>query len=243
MRQPAFRPDGALVLAKGFQGEKTSLWTINATTGAFVREQSPFTNDYRPSWSPDGTRFVYDSLHQGGGVSNLYINAIDSRVDEAVIYSGMAIIGSSPVWMDDDWIAFTACDYWPGGGGGSTCGIFRMPSWGGKPALAHPGNLTVRATDSFGSTLLLMSQEEGDWEVYALAAAGGAARNLSDGPGSSDGLGTFSPDGKRAAFASNRDGGWSVWMVMLNGSGLTKLFGLPSPPTREWTEELMSWGN
>jgi serine/threonine-protein kinase len=242
MRQPDFRADGVLLLAKGFQGAKTSLWTINANTGSFVREQSSFTNDYRPSWSPDGTRFVYDSLHQGGGVSNLYINAVDSNIDEALSFSGQPIIGTSPVWMENDWIAFTGCDYWPGGGGGANCGIFRMPSWGAQPALVYPDNLTVRATDSQDANLLLMSQRDGNWEVYSLPTGGGAARNLSNDQGSSDGLGAFSPDGKRVAFASNRGGGWAVWMVIFDGSGLRKLFDLPGPPTGDWTEEHIAWG-
>jgi hypothetical protein len=49
MRQPAFRSDGALILVKGFRGFKTSLWTIDANTGAFGRQQSPFSDDLRPA--------------------------------------------------------------------------------------------------------------------------------------------------------------------------------------------------
>ncbi|MEJ2211841.1 MAG: protein kinase, partial [Anaerolineae bacterium] len=154
MRQPDFRSDGMLVIADGFQGDKTSLWTINANSGAFVREQSPFTDDFRPSWSPDGTRFVYDSLHQGRGNSTIYQNQLDSNQDQLMMYNDQAIIGTSPVWMHDDWIAFTGCDYWPGGSGGAKCGIYRMPSWNGRPQLIHPGDLTQRATYNNGSNLL-----------------------------------------------------------------------------------------
>jgi serine/threonine protein kinase len=242
MRQPDFRSDGMIILAKGFQGARTSLWTIDANTGAFVREQSPYTNDYRPCWSPDGTRFVYDSLHEGLGNSNIYQNGLDTRVDQLMSYNDVGIIGTSPVWMQDDWVAFTGCDYWPGGSGGANCGIYRMPSWSGRPELIHGGDLTLRATDNHGSQLVFMSQESGNWEVYAMGTQGGAGRNLSNAPNANDGLGTLSPDGTMVAFASNRGGSWALWVVKLDGTGLTKLFNFPAPPTSPWQEDSISWG-
>jgi Tol biopolymer transport system component len=117
-----------------------------------------------------------------------------------------------------------------------------MPSWNDRPQLIYPGALTLRATDNYGSNLLLMSQESGDWELYIMGNQGGAARNLSNSPGSNDGLGTFSPDGKTVAFVSNRGGGWAIWAVKLDGTSLTKLFDLPAALTGNWTEEHISWG-
>jgi Tol biopolymer transport system component len=67
-------------------------------------------------------------------------------------------------------------------------------------------------------------------------------RNLSNSASSHDGLATFSPDGKWVAFLSNRSGAWAVWVVKADGTGLSKLFDLPAPPTLDWTEEHLSWG-
>lgn len=244
MRQPDLRADGQLIVVNGEGGGRDSLWTIDAKSGAFVREQSPFTNDFRPFWSPDGSRIVYDSLHMGQGNHNLYVNDLDSKRDDFLFFGSMAIIGTSPVWMHDDWVAFTGCDYWVPAdrGGGSKCGIYRMPSWSDRPVLIKPGDLTMRATDNYGPSLVFMSQESGNWEVYVMPSRGGDARNLSNSPNSQDGLGTISPNGKLVAFASNRGGSWAVWLVGLDGSGLTKLFDLPAPPTGTWTEEHISWG-
>jgi predicted Ser/Thr protein kinase len=246
MRQPDMRADGELIIAKGYQGARTSLWTIDAKTGAFVREQSPYTNDYRSFWAPDASRYTYDSLHHNERDFILFVAPLDNRDPEAhdyLYYGTQPIIGTSPVWMHDDWIAFTGCDYWPEGGGGATCGIYRVPSWNEqKPVLVHSGGLTMRATDNYGGQLLFMSLESGNWEVYLIPNTGGTMRNLSNSPGSHDGLATFSPDGKWVAFLSNRSGAWAVWVVKPDGSGLGKLFDLPAPPTLEWTEEHMSWG-
>jgi Tol biopolymer transport system component len=246
MRQPDFRADGELIIANGEGSGKDSLWTINANTGAFVRQQSPFTDDLNPSWSPDGGRFVYASYHHGlGRYQMLYtqdLNSTKKPPEVTLHHHGQQIRGEFTVWMHDDWIAFTACDYWPEGTGGSQCGIFRMPSWSGGPQRVVQGSLNMRATDNYGPHLLYMSQDSGNWEVYLVPNQGGASVNLSNSASSQDGLATFSPDGKTIAFVSNRGGNWAVWAVSKSGAGLTKLFDLPSGLTGTWTEESISWG-
>jgi serine/threonine protein kinase len=243
MRQPDVRSDGQLIIANGEGAGKDSIWSIDAGSGDFIREQNGFTNDFRPFWSDDGSRFVYDSLHQGPGGSILYWQYLDEKVDRVVQYKLAAIFGKGPIWMNNGMIAFTGCGNWPDGQEGR-CGIYSIPGSpeGGMPVLIKQGGQDIRATDNYGSQLLFMSQESGNWEVFIVPLQGGQARNLSNAPNSNDGLGTFSPDGKLAAFASNRGGSWAVWVVKLDGSGLTKLFDMPGPPTQPWYEDSMSWG-
>jgi serine/threonine protein kinase len=245
MRQPDFRRDGAEILADGLANPAT-LVNIDANAGRIIREQTKFTDDFHPSWSPDGTRFAYDSLHHGlGQYTMLYTQGLTGSKPQAEVtlyYNGQQIRGHSTVWMQNDMIAFTGCDYWPGGTGGSKCGIYAMPSWSDRPNMIHPGSVDMRATDNDGTFLVFMSQETGDWEVFVVPSQGGAARNLSQSPSSLDGLGTFSPDGKRVAFVSNRGGRWAIWVVNLDGSGLTKLLDLPGKPTDPWYDDNMSWG-
>jgi hypothetical protein len=186
MRQPDFRSDGQQIVANGEGGGFDDLWTIDANTGALIRPQGTnHADDFRPSWSQGGTQIVYDSLHMGKGKFNLFTTVLDSRYDEFLFTGSMAIIGTSPVWMHDDWIAFSGCDYWvpKERGGGANCGIYRMPSWSGLPQLIKRGDLTMRATDGYGSQLLLMSQETGNWEIYLMSNQGGEARNLTDSLG------------------------------------------------------------
>jgi Tol biopolymer transport system component len=241
MAQPDLLADGARIIAKGTGGDRTSLWTIDAHTGGLVSEQSKYSDDFHPSWSPEGTHFAYDSLHQGLGNYTLYTQKLDTRVDEVPMFQDAFILGTSPVWMEDDWLAYTGCDYWPDGDG-SKCGIYRMPSWGARPFLIRPDSLTVRATDTFDSWLAFMSQDGGDWEVYVMPIQGGDVQNLSNSPSSQDGLGAFAPDGRALAFVSNRSGAWAIWVVNLDGTGLTRLFDLPGPLTGTWSDEHIAWG-
>jgi serine/threonine-protein kinase len=246
MHQPDFRRDGGEILANG-EGDPAAVVNINANTGAILREQTEFTDDFHPFWSHDGSRFAYDSLHHGlGQYTMLYTQGVTSSRPEPELtlgYKGQQIQGHSPVWTHEDTIVFTGCDYWPDGSGGSKCGLYRIPSWGdSRPVLIHPGNTNMRATDNHGSQLVFMSQETGNWEVFVMPNQGGTPRNISDSPGSQDGLGTFSPDGRMVAFVSNRGGGWAVWAARVDGSGLTRLFNLPGQPTSPWYDDSISWG-
>ena len=51
---------------------------------------------------------------------------------------------------------------------------------------------------------------------------GGNVRRLTDGNGD-EGWPTWSADGKRVAFHSDRSGNWDIWVVNVDGTGLTNL--------------------
>ncbi len=53
-------------------------------------------------------------------------------------------------------------------------------------------------------------------------AGGGNATRLTDEKGA-DGWPTWSPDGQRIAFHSDRSGNWDIWSIKIDGSGLTRL--------------------
>jgi Tol biopolymer transport system component len=52
--------------------------------------------------------------------------------------------------------------------------------------------------------------------------AAGEVWRITDGEGS-DGWPTWSPDGQRIAFHSDRSGNWDIWIVGIDGSGLVQL--------------------
>lgn len=78
----------------------------------------------------------------------------------------------------------------------------------------------------------------GKWEtdpgsIYVMAfdpASGlsGEVRRITD-DGGSEGWPTWSPDGRRIAFHSDRSGNWDIWIANADGSGLTRLTRHPGP--------------
>jgi Tol biopolymer transport system component len=103
-------------------------------------------------------------------------------------------------------------------------------------------------TDTGGNLVTFHSRETGDWEAYVMALDGGGLINLSQSPGSNDGLPTISADGQWIAFASDRTGSWAVYVVPSSGGAVTKLFDFPKANPwgaggdRDWVNERISWG-
>ncbi len=83
-----------------------------------------------------------------------------------------------------------------------------------------------------GGRLLLDGDATGDFEVYVVEVDGGAVRNLSAAPGSSEGGATWSPDGQRVAYFSDVDGGFAGYVVPVEGGAPVRV----TPP-----EQVVSW--
>jgi hypothetical protein len=245
-RQPKFRRwDGRLVFNGDGQG-KDNLWSMNLD-GSDAREVSIHPEDAHPNWSPKGDRLLFDSEFYTWGASaaqrvwTIWTNDTDQKGIEpkSVQVAGGAIRGQSPVWLDNDWIVYTGCNTWAGGG---SCGLYTLPSWGGDTArqLTTGGGQDV-AADSFGDRILFSSHADGNWEVNAINFDGSGRLNLSANP-ANDALPTFSPDGRHIAFVSDRSGAWAIWVMNPDGSGQARLFDLPGPLGPDWITERISWG-
>jgi len=66
--------------------------------------------------------------------------------------------------------------------------------------------------------LAFVGQRNGVFELYRVAAAGGAEERLTSHGGYDDGP-DYSPDGKWIYFNSNRSGGWDIWRIPAGGAG------------------------
>jgi hypothetical protein len=160
------------------------------------------------------------------------------------------IQGSNPVWAVNDHILYKGCNSWAGGG---SCGIFTVGSWGTKqfsngetPRKIADGT-SLTPTDTKVNLVAFHGQETGNWEAFVMDLNGAGVVNISNSPNSNDGLPTISPNGQWVAFASDREGGWAVYIAPSSGGSATKLFDIPignpwGTGDRSWQNERMSWG-
>jgi serine/threonine protein kinase len=236
-RQPDIRSDQRVVL-DGIGGGKNNIFSINLDgSGEIMNGRHP--EDSYPSWSPTGQSAVFYSTI-GGGREQIYIQWDMSHSEEpkALATGDTIVFGSWPVWLENWRIAFSGCNYWDSG---SLCGIWTTDSNGSGQAARLTERSDDRATDSARGTVLYASQATGNWDVYAISANGGAARNLTNNPNQDTGA-TFSPDGSLIAFMSNRDGNWAIWVMNADGNSPRKLIDVPDGFGAGWAEERLAWG-
>ncbi|MCB0191348.1 MAG: serine/threonine-protein kinase [Anaerolineae bacterium] len=266
-RQPNFRLDGVKLLVNGEGGNFGENVFEADSSGSIDKPVSGSPSDLFPVYKPDGTTLAYSNpqLAYGsvGYQSYLFVQCglkIPSQdndkcadiADFGIIIPPGAIgdiIGSHPVWTTSDLLAYRGCNTWAGGG---SCGIYVVGSWAVKRTsngelprkLLDGASLTP--TDAKLGLIAYMSRESGDWEQWIVSDSGAGAVNLSNSPGTRDGLGTISPDGRWVAFASDRSGGWAIYVVSTSGGEAQKLFDFPQPNPwitgeLDWTNERISW--
>ena len=172
----------------------------------------------QPAWSRDGKRLAYTRA------GRLYVADANGRNER--LLGGTNV--SSPAWSPDGrTIAYT--------GDGN---IHIVPSSGGKavdltrsrehwrlnatPAFSPDGRTIAftRSTDAFNSDIFLMS------------SSGKGLRRLTRTQGSHDEQGeesspSWSPDGKRIVFLSNRDGNFELYSIGRDGRGERRLTKTP----------------
>jgi Tol biopolymer transport system component len=218
-------PDLAFVSTRDGNPE---IYTIRADGTGLRRLTANRAGDYRPAWSPDGTRIAFTSNRHGN--EELYVMDADGRNVKRLTRHPASDIAAA--WSADGRrIAFTRVG--PAGGeilvmNADGTGVRRIsprpvrgygsytPDWSGAAGLiafsgsfATPENPEIYVVRPNGTGLKRLTFTKGD------------AHTLGD-----DGFPAFSPDGRRIAFSSNRGGEGDLWIMNANGSGQRRLAGI-----------------
>jgi tetratricopeptide (TPR) repeat protein len=247
---PAFSPDGSQLLYYSWDPNARGIHRIEAD-GTADQQVSLRVEDMLPSWSLDGTRYVYAT--RAGVGSDITKRAYTIRISDPTAKAGQdpppfVERAQYPLWGPGDRIVFRDCGFPT-----DTCGLAVINADGsGKTALVPNMNATAPAWSLDGKLIVYTSDYGGNWDIYVVSANGGSPARLTTDP-AEDGLPTFSPDGKQIAFLSHRGDSWAIWAMGIDGSNQHKLFDLggdpagpvpgnsPAQPGLLWYEQKISW--
>jgi len=227
--QPSWSPHGDRIAYWGLRGStgQRDLWTVAAdgseanTSGVEVTHDTAL--DWSPSWSPDG-RFLYFSSNQGGTM-NLWRVRIDEK-------SGRVLAEPEPMTTPSLWsgelsfsrdgkrLAYASLDW------RSTLLKIAFDPESEKtvgpplPILKSTQPIRDHQVSPDGEWVAFV-QTGGQEDLFVSRMDGKELRRLTDDAFRDRGP-TWSPDGKRLAFYSDRSGSYQIWEIRPDGSGLER---------------------
>ncbi len=224
--QPSWSPHGERIAfwAIPKTTAQRDIWTIPAKGGppTPVTEDAPV--DWNPEWSADG-RFLYFASDRGGSM-NLWRIGIDEKTGKPngslqPLTTPSFWSGQFSVSRDGGRIAYLALN---------RLSSLEKATFDPATGKAGPAASLLRLSGALYSPDI---SPGGDWIVYRslggqedlflVRSDGTGLRQLTDDPHRDRGP-SWSPDGRRIAFYSNRDQGkFEIWLIDPDGSRLTPL--------------------
>ncbi|MGH9795468.1 MAG: CehA/McbA family metallohydrolase [Candidatus Acidiferrales bacterium] len=235
--QPDVSPDGVWILFTAYDNDALELRALHVPTGRIAQLTSGGAVNLDARFSPDGKRVVFVSTQfnrrfhifladfASGALANVRRLTGETRSDLPRYYYSAFDHEISPAWSPDgrEIIFISNRGHMYGTGG-----IWRMRAEPGADAREiHREETTWRARPDWsrdGKSVVFSSYLGRQWhQLWAVPAEpGGYAFPLTYGEWDHTAA-RYSPDGKRIAFISNRDGNTALWIQDVLGGAQREL--------------------
>lgn len=224
-RLPAWSPDKTEIVFNSDRDGQNDIWVMNSDGTSPENLTSDLSgNLFVAEFSPDGTKIAFTRVVSG--VGDIWVMNADGSNQTNITNSTSD--DRHPRWSPDGTkIAFRSS---PNG----DTEIFVMDAADGSnrtnlsnsantdeglPDFSPDGSLIAFSRHFFGS-----SGDIVDTEIIVMdAATGGNQTNLTNTPGADDEASSWSPDGGKIAFTSNRDGQREIYIMNADGTNQTRI--------------------
>ncbi|MAF09198.1 hypothetical protein CMK11_02005 [Candidatus Poribacteria bacterium] len=207
----AWSPDSTQIAFHSGRIDTNQVWTLAAdgSDNDNAERITTVATNWRPDWSPDGLEMVYTS-QRVGGANDLFAMTLATGAETNPTlgaadadYASWAPDGSGiAFWSSGEAVVIDA----------ASGAVLASTPTDDEFSGATPFRRVAWEPD--GSTLLFGYGQH----VYKMSSDGASLVSLTEGAAGSSGYPTWSPDGSRIAFVTDRDGSPQVWMMNADGS-------------------------
>ena len=245
VQAPAWSRDGQTIVFVSWRDGNSEVYVMNADGSGKRNLTRDRAQDDYPTWSPDGRRLAFLRGPQGFCSYQLYVVNADSsglrrltlRVPEGTPETTGRCKGKADqlVWSPDGrTIYFGRYLVRTDGSGARRLPYFPLTGWS-RAVWSPDGTRIAFAAKSPGQPPTSTSPSHSD--IYVMNADGSGKRRLTH-DARSNAEPAWSPDGRRIAFKSSRDGNSEIYVMNADGSGKRNLTRNPAQDGRpSWSPD------
>ena len=218
---PIWLPDGRLIAFESYRDENRDIYVMNADGSGQTRLTDNEVRGRELSWSPDGRRIAFQSWRDDN--EDIYVMNADGSDITRLTHNEAYDYGPS-LSPDGQRIAFSSDR--DGGGiyvmnidGSDVTRLTDNEAYDSDPSWSPDGRRIAFESNRDDP---VRSDDRLIFNIYVMNADGSGQTRLTDNPGS-DSDPSWSPDGQRIAFSSDRDGNGDIYVMNTDGSDVTRL--------------------